>query len=176
MILLFHIFIGAVIATKISYLPFAVLFSFLSHYLLDFLPHNEYLLKNIEKKEWRKSGLDFLKLGIDFSIGLLLVLSVFYTTRTSFLLIIVCSFFSILPDLLLVWNRMFPEKGILLKETSNINQKVHFFKYKKTKAPNKLGAWPSTKNLIFSALVSSLGKLVTQLLVILIGLVILLKT
>ena len=72
MILLTHIFIAAIIAAKIKYWPLALFFALLSHYSLDFLPHNEYLIKNIERKDWKNSEKDFLKIGIDFGIGIIL--------------------------------------------------------------------------------------------------------
>lgn len=147
MILLFHLFIGAVIAAKIKYLPLVILIAFLGHYFLDLLPHNEYLLENIKKKKWKKSGTDFLKLIIDLTIGLVLILFTHYITRTNYSLIAVSSFFSILPDILLVLREIFPTNKILEKNLA-IHKKIHFLKYK------KIPLW---------------GRLITQLMIILIG-------
>lgn len=147
MILIFHLVIGAVIATKIKFLPLVILFAFLSHYLLDHLPHTEYLIKNIEKKKWKKSGLDFLKLILDLGIGLILIVFIHYFTKTNYFVLFTAAFFAVLPDILIVLNCFYPNNKIL-KEHFNFHKKSHFPKNK------KISAWT---------------KIFTQLLVILIG-------
>ena len=74
MILLVHILFGAVIGSAIKNIPLAIVLAFLSHHFLDLLPHIEYPIKNIEKKQWRKAMPDILKVILDFSLGILLIL------------------------------------------------------------------------------------------------------
>lgn len=73
MVLTPHFLAGAAIATRFKnpFLAFAL--AFLSHYFLDIFPHQEYSIKNIEKHNWKKSGLDILKLILDIAFGLVLI-------------------------------------------------------------------------------------------------------
>lgn len=126
MILTPHLLLGAAIASKIEYAPLAIILAFLSHYLLDLIPHIEYSIDNIEKKQWQKSLPDILRVFLDFSFGILLIL-IFSNNQP---IIFVCAFFAILPDGLSLLNSSFPNK--ILKTYSNIHQgKIHFLKHKK---------------------------------------------
>lgn len=126
MILIPHLLLGAVIGSKIEYAGLAIALAFLSHYLLDSIPHIEYSIYNIEKKQWEKSLLEFLKVFLDFSFGILLIL-IFSNNQP---IIFICAFSAILADGLSLLNSIFSNK--ILKIHRNIHQKkIHFLKHKK---------------------------------------------
>lgn len=130
MILTPHLIIGAVIAAKISYWPLAIVLAFLSHYFLDFLPHAEYLIKNIKAKRWKKSGPDFLKLMLDLIIGSIFVILIHQITGKNYLILFTAALSAILPDILTVLSWMFTN-NIILKKHFNLHQKIHFPRNKK---------------------------------------------
>ena len=155
MILTPHLLLGAAIASKIEYAPLAIILAFLSHYLLDLIPHIEYSIDNIEKRHWQKSSPDILRVFLDFSFGILLILIFSNPPAGGQPIIFICAFFAILPDGLDLLNYSFPNK--ILKTHSNIHQKkIHFLKHKKTRALNSL-----------SALISIPFRITSQLLIIL---------
>jgi len=130
MILSLHLLVGAVIAVKFEFLPLVILFAFLSHYLLDFLPHAEYLIEDLKKKKWEKSRLDFLKLILDLGIGLILIVFIHYLTKANYFILFTAAFFAILPDILTVLSWLCPNNKIL-KYHFNFHHKIHFSKNKK---------------------------------------------
>jgi hypothetical protein len=130
MILIPHLIISGVIAAKINYLPLALILAFLSHYLLDFLPHIEYSIDNIENKNWKKSGRDFLKLGIDFLIGLFFLTLIYFITKTNYYILAAAGFLGIFPDMITGAYFFYPDNK-LLKWHYKLHQKIHLFKYKK---------------------------------------------
>ncbi len=125
MILLVHLIVGALIGQKISDPFFAVFLAFLSHYVLDFIPHVEYPIDNIRNKQWLKSFPDFLRVFLDFCLGILII-SFFLNGR---LIVFIAAFFAVLPDLLNILNMIFENK--LLQIHSNFHEKNHFLKHKK---------------------------------------------
>lgn len=130
MILIPHLVVSGVIAAKISFLPLALFLAFLSHYLLDFLPHVEYSIDNIENKKWKKSGKDFLKLWVDFLIGLIFLVVIHLIARTNYYVLAGAGFAGILPDIITAAYFIFPNDKFL-KWHYNLHQKLHIFKYKK---------------------------------------------
>ncbi len=74
MVLTSHILAGAAIATRINNPILGFVLAFLSHYFLDFIPHREYLIKNVKEKQWSKSYFDFLKIALDISLGVLIII------------------------------------------------------------------------------------------------------
>lgn len=125
MILTTHLVAGAVIATKINNPVLGLFLAFLSHYFLDFICHREYNINNIIEKQWKKSRFDFLKVFLDISLGVLLIL--FFSKNLSIALL--GGFFSILADGFTILNLIFSNK--LLQTHNNFHQKIHFLKYKK---------------------------------------------
>src|SRR3989344_8377526 len=94
MILLVHMLVGAAVASYIKNPILAIILAFLSHYFLDFIPHSEYNIENIKKKQWNKSLPDILKLALDFFSGILSIL--LFSSRQP--VIFIAAFFAILPD------------------------------------------------------------------------------
>jgi len=125
MILIPHMLLGAAIASKIEYAPFAIILAFLSHYLLDVFPHIEYPIKNIQNKQWLKSLPDFLRVAFDFFAGLLII----YFFSGWQIIIFVGALFAVLPDAFNLINMAFPNN--FLKNHSNFHEKIHFLKNKK---------------------------------------------
>ena len=126
MILLAHLLLGAAIGSKINNIPLAVILAFLSHYFLDLFPHIEYPIENIKKNQWSKAKKDILKVFIDFSLGILLILFL----SKNYPLIYFCAFFAILPDGLSLLNS-FIKNDFLLKHSKFHQEKIHFLKGKK---------------------------------------------
>lgn len=126
MILIPHLLLGAAVASKIQYLPAALLMAFLSHYLLDLIPHIEYSIDNIVKKQWQKSLPDILRVLLDFSFGILLIL-IFSDNQP---ITYIGAFVALIPDSLTIISSLFPNKVLSLHDYLH-TQKVHFLKYKK---------------------------------------------
>ena len=74
MILLVHLLFGAAIGSAVKNVSLGLLLAYLSHYLLDIIPHVDYPIKNIKEKQWRRALPDFLKILLDLSVALLLLL------------------------------------------------------------------------------------------------------
>ena len=125
MVLTPHLLVGAAIATNIRFLPLALALAFLSHYFLDFLPHLEYSIENIQEKRWKSSLPDFLKVFLDISIGAFLV----FIISKNFFLAGTGGFFAILPDGLIFLGLIFPSKLLTLHDT--FMKRIHFLKDKK---------------------------------------------
>ncbi len=122
MILLVHFLFGAAIGSTITNIPLAIVLAFFSHYFLDFFPHIEYSIENIEKKQWRKITPDILKISLDFFSGILFV----FLLSKNQPIIYICALFSLLPDAGNVLRRIAPNKF-----RDKFHEKVHFLKDKK---------------------------------------------
>ena len=127
MILTCHLLTGAAIASKIRPVPLALILAFLSHYLLDFIPHRDYSAENIFKRRWRKAKLDFLKIFLDFSLGILLV----WLLSGKSLIISAAVFLAVLPDGLTFLAWVFPKNKLLSKHCLFHQETIHFIKNKK---------------------------------------------
>ena len=131
MILITHMLMGAAIASKITNPILAVILAFFSHYLLDLIPHNEYPVENLKNGEWNNALPDFLRVILDFCLGILLISML----SGGELIIYICAFFAILPDGLTILNSIFSNE--ILEIHNNFHrEKIHFLKNKKI-----LGFW-----------------------------------
>jgi hypothetical protein len=126
MILLVHLLFGAAVGSTIKNVPLAIILAFLSHYLLDFIPHADYPLENTENKRWITLLPNILKIALDFCLGILLIL-IFSKNQP---IIYICAFFAILPDGLTVLNDLTPNKALEFHRKLHI-EKIHFLKNKK---------------------------------------------
>lgn len=129
MILIVHLLFGAAIGSIVRNIPLAILLAFLSHYLLDLIPHTEYSIENIEKKQWRRTRLQISRVLLDFCSGLVLILILSNNQP----IIYICAFFAILPDGLSISNSMIKSK-FLQNHSDFHRKKIHFLKYKKIPA------------------------------------------
>jgi len=127
MILLTHLLFGALIGQQIHIFWIAIILSFFGHYFLDFFPHIEYPIENITKNQWQKSFPDFLKVAIDFLLGIFVIFSL---SNNSFI-VYACSFFAILPDGLSLLSRFCPNNKLLKNHDYFHHKKIHILKDKK---------------------------------------------
>lgn len=127
MILLVHLLFGALIGQKISNPFLAIILAFLSHYLLDLIPHVEYSIENIkEEKKWRKVLPELLKIFLDFCLGLLIIFLFSKNQPITY----VCALFAIVPDGLTVLSQLFPYKILKIHNAFHF-EKIHWFRDKK---------------------------------------------
>ncbi len=124
MILSAHLIAGAVIAVKSSQPILGLLLAFLSHYLLDFIPHQEYSIRNIWEKQWEKSFFDFLKIGLDILLGIIIVLFLIKNLTLAFW----GGFFGLIPDGLMVLYLFLPKNRFLEKHAVFHRKIIHIFK------------------------------------------------
>ncbi len=126
MVLIVHLLFAAAIGSVVKNIPIAIILAFLSHYLLDLLPHVEYDIENIKKKQWKRARPQLTRVLLDFCSGLVLILILSNNQP----IIYICAFFAILPDNLSILNSMLKSK--VLQNHSDLHQKkIHFLKYKK---------------------------------------------
>ena len=125
MILMVHLLIGAVIVLNINYLPLGFGLAFLSHYLLDVLPHWDYCIENIKEKKWKNSFKDFLKICLDICSGILII----FIFSKNFFLSLIGGLVAVLPDGFILLNLIYPNKLLIIHK--NLHQKTHFPKGKK---------------------------------------------
>jgi hypothetical protein len=118
MILLAHLLLGAAIGSYIKYPILAIILAFLSHYILDLIPHNEYSISN------RKTAV--FKVASDFCLGVLLI----YIFSDNLLIIYVCAFVALIPDGFTVLEFLLPNK-FLRAHSYFHREKLHFLKHKK---------------------------------------------
>lgn len=100
MILSVHLIIGAAIANKIHNKFIAYPLAFLSHFVLDMIPHHDYDATG-HFHGWKslKFWLFILKVELDFAIGLWLILLI-AGNQNNFTQILIGAFLGTLPDLL----------------------------------------------------------------------------
>jgi hypothetical protein len=107
----------------VNNIPLAIILAFLSHYLLDLIPHYDYHFDDVDRKNWRKMMPNIAKVTIDFCLGAILIL-LFSKNQP---IIYVCAFFAALPDGFTVLNNLFPNKIMEFHRKFHID-KVHFLK------------------------------------------------
>ena len=122
MILLIHLLFGAAIGSVVKNITLGLFLAFSSHYLLDALPHVDYPIKNIKEKQWRRALPDALKVILDISLALLLLL-IFSTNKP---IVYVYGLIAVVPDGLTLLGYLFSNK--FLEKHYNLHQKIHFLK------------------------------------------------
>jgi len=125
MILLVHMLLGAAIGSTALSAPLAVILAFLSHYFLDLLPHIEYPIENLQKKQWQKALPDIFRVTLDFCLGAFIIVML----SKNQLIIYACAFMAILPDGITVISRLMPSKILALHD--KLHEKIHFLKQTK---------------------------------------------
>ncbi|MSU54500.1 MAG: hypothetical protein EXS48_01500 [Candidatus Staskawiczbacteria bacterium] len=86
--------LGAVFGYHIQNIFLAIILAILCHYFLDLFPHVEYNIDNITSGNWKKSLPDFLKVFLDFGIGILFI----FLFSKNQPMIYICSLIAIVPD------------------------------------------------------------------------------
>jgi hypothetical protein len=90
MILSVHLIFGVAIGSIINNIPLAIISAFLSHYILDIIPHVDYPIKNGIKNKIL-AGIGVLS---DICVGVLLILMFAENKSITY----ICGFFALLPD------------------------------------------------------------------------------
>lgn len=125
MIITCHLLFGAAIAQKTQNPALGLFFAFLSHFLLDFIPHQEYGV-NFKQKFWKAPLLDFLKVGADFLLGILVISAI----NKNMILALAGGFAAIIPDVIAVLYFVLPENRIMKIYYDFHGGKIHYFKNK----------------------------------------------
>lgn len=110
-----HLLIGAVIGAEIKHFGWIIVLGLLSHFVLDKIPHWDYG-KKVEKiprdKNFKKNlFVEFLKIGVDGLIGLVIVVPIIWQkdmiNPEYIFFILVGVLASLLPDILLGASKLF---------------------------------------------------------------------
>lgn len=120
MLLTIHLLWAAVILKNVTSLPLALFLVFLSHYLLDSLPHIEYPINNIHEKKWREAYRDFFYVALDILAGGCFILALFGKN----IIFLSSSLAALLPDGLTLLYLIFTPS--ILEPHENFHRKIHF--------------------------------------------------
>lgn len=113
MVLASHILAGAVVAVKIQNPAIGLPLAFLSHFLLDALPHSEYSIKGLAEPGSKNFPRSAGKVLVDFSLGLGLAVFAapsdinFLYLAGAIILAVLPDFFQLLTFLNTRWLRKF---------------------------------------------------------------------
>ncbi len=119
--------LGAVVGAKVKNIPLAILLALLCHYFLDLFPHVEYSITKIKDKTWNKALPDFLKVLLDFLLGIFII-SLFSKNQ---LMIYLCALVAIIPDGFTLLSSVFPNRILKFHDAIHTGKIIHYFKYKK---------------------------------------------
>jgi len=154
MVLTPHFVFGAAIGTLVKNPLLAILLAFLGHYILDSIPHVDYPIENIKKKQWRNVFPEILMVMTDFFIGILII----FMFSDNQPIVYMCAFFSVLSDGLNLLGLYYPNK-ILNAHTKLHHEKIHFL-------TNQEFIKPKTK---YGIKICFLGRIATQIIVVVIS-------
>lgn len=115
-----HILLAMIILASIKNLPLALFLIFLSHFIVDLLPHTDYSVENILNRRWQKSLPDFLKVALDASLGLLLIVAL----SEDIFIGLLAGLLAILPDIFTFLEVCLPNK--FSRGLNYLHQKVHY--------------------------------------------------
>lgn len=122
MILSTHYITGAALASQVDSLPLIVILPIFLHFVLDMIPHWEY----IDKAEEIKTHYHYILL--DLLVGPLLILSIYIWGALDFHKLVwlqIGAFFSLLPDgASFLYLAIFP-RSKALKKFFSLHQKIH---------------------------------------------------
>lgn len=115
MILAPHIFVGAAIASRVSNPILGIVFAFLSHYLIDAIPHTDYTIEHAAQRQINFPALkEFLLAFFDIMGGLTLVYLLTSGGARDQLYLLVSGFAAALPDSLHVSRYILPARYVNL--------------------------------------------------------------
>ncbi len=118
-----HLLVGAAIVSKVHSLPLAFILAFLSHFLLDFLPHREYPIQYIKERRWKNAFWDSLKVFADAACGILLI----FIFSENFPLALSGGIISSSPDGLTLLYFIFPGNTVLKWLSDFHRDKLHYW-------------------------------------------------
>jgi hypothetical protein len=132
-----HMLVGAAIGTQAPNGWSVFILGLVSHYLLDFLPHWDYLYRvDIKNPSHRK------KIALDFLLGAGLILILTWSYPDKWLIIIGIGA-ALLPDFLEVIYKNF--KINWLRPLARFHEKIHW---------NHLAFWPGLPSLLIVSLIA----------------------
>ncbi len=114
-----HVLLGAAIATKIGNPFLAVPLSFLSHFILDKVPHWNPHIRRETKKYGKPTKRSTSIIAVDATIALIAGLAIAYNTLPNISLavtILTCCFLSALPDIIEIPYFYFKKRDGFLKK------------------------------------------------------------
>ncbi len=121
MILIVHILLGALIVLKVKPLFLALILALISHYFLDLLPHRDYSIDNIRKKDWQQAfRKEFILIFFDIFSAVVLI----FLLSENVLLSFIGAFFSTLPDGLHLLYRIRPNEFLRIHQ--QFHQKINW--------------------------------------------------
>lgn len=127
---------GAAIASKTANPILGILFAFLSHYIVDAIPHKDYSIENLSERKWNGAALrEFLFALTDVVFGLSFVYLLTLGEKSAFVLL-AAGFAAALPDGIGVLGEYVLPRPFL--NIINAGHKLHFDS-KTKKAPLILG-------------------------------------
>lgn len=126
MVLIAHLLLGATIGSLVNNAPLAIILAFLSHYFLDALPHIEYPIGNIKKKQWKNCKPDFISVALDFYLGITLIFIFSHNSP----IIYSCAVVATIPDGLSLLNLVVKNKILKIHAVFH-KQLIHFLENKK---------------------------------------------
>lgn len=154
MIITPHFVFGAAVGSLVKNPFLAVILAFLGHYVLDFIPHIDYPIENIKKKQWQNIFPELIMVAVDFFVGIFLI-SIFSNNQP---IIYICAFFAILSDGLDLLNLFFSNRFLKAHKDFH-HEKIHFLNNVEfVKIKTKYGT-----------IVSFLGRVLTQIAVVVIS-------
>ncbi len=133
MILICHLVIGAIIASQTTSIFWIVFLAIVSHYILDTIPHIEYMslpAEGIREANWLRLAFETSKVLADAIIGVALIFTIWRITLSNPTNLALGGFFGIFPDILTGLFFIFPNSKILKKHRA-FHEKVHFLQKKK---------------------------------------------
>lgn len=121
MISIAHLLLGALIGKSLNNVFVIALLSFVSHFILDALPHlDQGSFKKKDEFELR----DWLLVILDLAIGISLV--IYFALKFTFWNIVVGAFFAILPDLISGFAWFFNLNKSWIRTFNEIHTKIGF--------------------------------------------------
>jgi len=120
-----HLFAGAAIGKLTGNFYLAIPIAFMSHYVLDAVPHYNpkavklYLKKGLQGVDKK----DLLIKGIEPLLGVLITSFIAYTQKEFALIMIVSAFFAWVPDLLVFWEWKYNHNQGVITRIENIHHK-----------------------------------------------------
>lgn len=90
-----HVVAGALIATAVSHPPAAIPLAFLSHFVMDALPH----YGDTNKASWLNRNFKYI-LGVDLLLATVFILAILVLQPASWLLLAICAVVAVSPDIL----------------------------------------------------------------------------
>ncbi len=136
---------GAVVAVKTSNPLLGLVFAFLSHFILDIIPHKDYDIEGDVKKADSWSWLVFwhsaIKIIIDSLLGVLIILFLFKSDWSILLIALAGAFFGILPDITTFLYYRLGVKNGFWRTFQNFHEKIQqwYFNEKIKNQPLVLG-------------------------------------